>query len=194
MRSSRISRVKLIMAGVGVLLLLGVPIGISAFTGFPPPDDGIGQPTPSGAKTTIAQGTDFGLSWALSAYDSNQGLCIDFEFSGVSRGGGGSCGFAVQGASGTQSSNLIGYASDIDAAADATFVYGPVAKGVAAVDVVRGAEIQTADIFPSSSALGVDFFLVALPGQGRADAIVALGGQGKALQTLRIPEAAEAAI
>jgi hypothetical protein len=178
--------VAFLVAAAGLALVIGAlrsPSSIgpaspggSAEPSSPPGDDGDGV-YPVGPEALVAQGTVSGKSWALIAYDSNIGLCVDLELGG---GRGGGCGFDVPGKSD------LGLSVSSQAGVSKSIIHGVVSERVAAL-VVRldGGEELDLEIIEGPSAFGVNFFAAFLP--PNAEGVVqARDDQGAVVQEERL--------
>src|SRR3990172_4724957 len=89
------SRVGLTLVGVGALLA-GVLLGGQIIIAFAQEDEvaeGTNEPVALGPSILVATGkASNGASWALSAYDSDRGLCMSFGFG---PGSAGACGAKI---------------------------------------------------------------------------------------------------
>jgi hypothetical protein len=177
--------VAFLVAAAGLVLVVSAlrspssigPAGLGGSELSPTPgDDGDGV-HPVGPEAVVAQGVVSGKSWALIAYESNVGLCVDLEL-GDGRGGG--CGFDVP-----EKSDL-GLSVSSQAGVSKSIIHGVVSKRVAAL-VVRldGGEELDLEIIEGPSAFGVKFFAAFLP--PNAEGVVeARDDQGAVVQKERL--------
>jgi hypothetical protein len=125
----------------------------------------------------VAQGAVSGKPWALIAYESNVGLCVEMELGG---GRGGGCGFDVP-----EKSDL-GLSVSSQAGVSKSIIQGVVSKRVASL-VVRldGGEELDLEIIEGPDSFGVDFFAAFLPPDAEG-VVEARDDQGGVLQKERL--------
>ena len=155
--------VAFLVAAAGLVLVVSAlrspssmgPAGLGESELSPTPKDNGDGVYPVGPEAMVAQGTVSGKSWALIAYESNVGLCVDLEL-GDGRGGG--CGFDVP-----EKSDL-GLSVSSQAGVSKSIIHGVVSERVAAL-VVRldGGEELDLEIIEGPSTFGVNFFAGFLP-------------------------------
>lgn len=147
-----------------------LPADLSPVSVDPSSDrDGAGaEPAGTSPSYVVAQDTAVdGSSYTLSAYQSNEGLCLDLAATGA-RGTGGGCGFDTQG-------DAVSYVVTSLVAGAATYVYGPVWDSVATVTVQAGSGLPVTARTVENPA-GLDFagrfYVVRLPGSDLESIVV----------------------
>lgn len=165
-------RLALVFAGVAVLALAGTAIGVGVnlldqqerFHATAPDD-----PRRLGPLVEVASGDD----WALIAWKSEVGVCLDFAIPGNSPFG---CGFPVRGAKPATDSSGAGLPTHAVAGTVSggglvggdgkTTIFGVAAREVAAVRVeLRDGRVVNTSLYDAPPDLGVELriFIVRLP-------------------------------
>jgi hypothetical protein len=106
-------------------------------------------------KVKVAEGTVAGKSWALIAYESNAGLCVDLQ---MSSGSGGGCGLDVpdKGDLGLNLGSQVGLPK--------TIIHGIVSRRVSTLQVrLDDGETRNVEIVEGPERFEVDFFAAFLP-------------------------------
>ena len=150
------SRVGLTLVGVGALLA-GVLLGGQIIIAFAQEDEvaeGTNEPVALGPSILVATGkASNGASWALSAYDSDRGLCMSFGFG---PGSAGACGAKID-----VTANFPGTLSMVETP-DSKFVFGIVngdAKSVI-LSLVNGSTVEARVVAsPEALAMQESFFV-----------------------------------
>lgn len=170
----RVRRRRLLIATTSLLVVLvvgmGVASGVINWRIWPLPQDippGV-EPMAIGPEETIAQGTfeEQGEStpWRLTAFQSNEGLCLHIE---TPRWKGGGCGFGVP------KTAAISYA------ADSQFLYGPVDRRATRVEVrFEGGEVRSVDPIGTSEGFPVNFYLIELEPREEPVSVAAFDEEG----------------
>jgi hypothetical protein len=133
------------------------------------------------APAVVASGALRGdVSWALQAYESDRGLCLEVVVSGPERSAGGGCGFGVG------KSRPISFARRTVALLDRTWIFGPAANAVQQVSVSLDGG-RTLDLDPLSvPGFQVRCYVTTLPASVGVRSISAKDGRGITLETLAI--------
>lgn len=185
-RQRQVRRRRLIIATMSLLVLSGLGIGIA--TGalnwriWPTPDDvppGV-EPAALGPEKTITQGTYEGqqgsIPWRLTAFRSDQGLCVHFE-THQSKGGG--CGFGVP------SEAAISYVGE--GTTDARFVYGPVDRRAKSIELrFQNGDVLSVEPIGRSAGFPVNFYLFELDPDDGVVSVTALDEEGEELGQARL--------
>lgn len=141
MRKSRII-VWASLTFVAALTAFGVPL-VSDATGILPdkmddPEMVAVEPKPQGPEVLVASGTTpEGIEYRLTAYQSNEGICVNFTRSDVPELESGSCGFGLRGENnGPVNSGDRSMGPAIEGGPDGPwFVYGPATPDVQRVEI-----------------------------------------------------------
>lgn len=143
-----------------------------------PRENGDGEHT--GGPEVVGRGTVSGKSWTLTAYESDAGLCVDFELGDGAVGG---CGIDVP-----ESHDLslsVGYLDGLSR----TIIHGVVSKRVVALmGTLDGGEELDVQIIEGPDAFDVNFFVAFVPLTAEG-VLKAQGDEGVVLERARITPA-----
>jgi hypothetical protein len=135
-----------------------------------------------GPEVVVAKGMASGEPWALIAYESDKGLCVEMQVAG---GRGGGCGFDVP-----RRSDL-GLSVGSQAGISGSFIHGVVSKRVAILTLtLGGGERLRPEIVDGPEGFDVNFFVLFLPSTSEG-VIEARDDQGVVLDTERLRSLSE---
>lgn len=135
-----------------------------------------------GPEVVVARGTASGEPWALIAYESDNGLCVEIEVEG---GRGGGCGFDVPGRSD------LGLNVGSQAGISGSIVHGVVSQRVAILVVrLKSGERLHPEILDGPDGLDANFFALFLPSTSEG-VIEARDDQGVVLDRERLRSLSE---
>lgn len=142
-------------------------------------DAAVAEPTPTGPRIVVAEGTVAGRKWALVAYNSNVGICQDLE---LGTGGSKACGWEVP------EVNDLGLSAGSQTGVPGSIVHGVLSKRVESLEArLKGGPAPAEDVVPieiieGSPEFNVDFFAAFLP--AKAWDVIAKGIDGVTLQSV----------
>jgi hypothetical protein len=177
--------VKRLAVGLLVGLAVGLPAGAGGWWAYSKTGDESAERQLAGevaeAPVVVTSGAlRRDVSWALQAYESDKGLCLDIVVSGPEASAGGGCGFGVG------KRRLVSFARQTVASLERTWIFGPAANAVQQVSVSLDGG-RTLDLEPLSvSGFQVRFYVTSLPGSVGVRSISAKDGRGITLETLAI--------
>lgn len=153
------------------LLALALPLAVVAGN-QPTPDDvpaGI-EPVATGQKVVVASGkTSSDITYSLTAYQSDQGLCLDFEHSEAPGLVSGACGFGIRGERNIAGDETISAITERSGSADSMFVYGLTIPEARSVEIIlksgRVLDIPTQAPSQSFGESEFDFYFAEIPGE-----------------------------
>ena len=155
-----------------------------------------GAPKPQSAVEVVTSGRTAGINWTLTAYLSrDKGVCVAQTLeAGKGDMGEMACGYELRGEPALGSGerrgrHWVGYGQSSLGLYDfPDFVDGPVAKGVARVDLVltNGQTLQTTPL-EGPNDLPVNFYVVPLPRGARLEAVIARDRMGDVLERRTCP-------
>lgn len=183
-------RLWIMLTLAAVVLASIVPLAVGAVGQFPAPDDVTHEPVQKGSEVLISSGKTAGLDWRLSAYESDQGLCVDLNHTGAQNSRGGGCGFGLSGEQGIEGDNAFGVANYFVNSEDVTFIYGPTVKGVerVAVTLHNGQTINLpTKAAPSSLGNTFNFYVTTLKGNKAIKDVAAKNSQGATIDHVALP-------
>jgi hypothetical protein len=138
------------------------------------------HPAPVGARVVVAEGTEAGQNWALIAYESREGLCVDLQ---VGQGRGGGCGWGVP------EKNDLGLSEGSQLGVPGTIIHGVLSKRVSSLEArfESGGQVPMTksvllEIIDGPAGFDVNFFVAFLPGKARG-VILAKDSKGAVLQS-----------
>lgn len=168
------SRLGIALVLVVLGLAIAIPIAVAVSGADPDDDPALYEPEPTGPKVAVTSGTADGEPWALQAYPSDQGLCLELLSSRGARGG---CGVDV-------SANEVGLFVAWDYEAGRTWIFGPATASADAVKIALddGTEITTKTVpGPASLSTQLDFYSTAVSGTPAVGSVTAVDSAGSVL-------------
>lgn len=170
-------------------LMVAIPVALATHNRFPSPEDVV-EPVPLGPEVGVDNGTFAGVSWALTAFVSDRGLCVSMDFFPTMNAAGGGCGFGLEGELGTATGAdaKLGYVSDCLEQQGVSFVYGPVTKDVSNVliFVSNASPVKVLPIKggPDDGSMPYDFYVSPMQGCPIVSSVVAQESNGQPLGTI----------
>ena len=189
------TRSRVIVAALVISATAGVTIPMAVGGGngervLPRPSDVANEPVRSGPLVTLTTGSYGAVSsdrWELRAQESDKGLCLDLVLTGQVRMGAGGCGYGVP------SQVRIGFGQQYVGPANRTWFFGPVANGIAAVDLAQpSGQTIRADVKPLPTNFApvagtpIGFFVLTRPGRVEATDVRAFDTAGGTVATRKV--------
>ena len=169
------SRLGIALLLVGLALAIAIPIGVAVSGADPEDDPALYEPEQTGPKVAIASGTASGEPWALQAYPSDQGLCLELLSSQGARGG---CGIDVP------SKSPVGLFVAWDYEEGRAWIFGPTIASASAVRIALGdgTEVTTRTVpGPASLSMKLDFYATSVAGTPAVTSVTAIDDAGSVL-------------
>jgi hypothetical protein len=181
----------LLLSGVGTAIGVSVDLLAQDVAFHKQFDQGQLSPQPTSSFVYITQGSD----WALIAWKSTRGICLDYAYNDPNAPAGfngfGGCGMPVVGSppdsTVTQPPNtdVVGYLSGSQGSTGPWVISGPVSPGVAKVKIeLTGGEAIEASIYSAPTALDTQlrFYLLREKTPIEVNALAAYDSDGKLLE------------